>query len=244
MNNLRAEPVTIFVISHGDNAFYLKRFLTKLFCHTDPSELKLRIGLNGACQESIQLARSARREFENVTIHAEPENIFKSPLMKKLFAVAPIDTEWMIWFDDDSHPYRDDWFPLLKMKIENHAGIDIWGNRLFTEADDAAAKFIRTAPWYQGKPLSHVKLSGENSEQPLLNFVEGGFWAARTRALKSLNWPDPRLIQHEEDYIFGEALRQNGFKMGQHKSGVRINNAERRCPPGTPSSYDSLLRKN
>lgn len=231
--------ITICVALFGDYSDLCRRFVAKLYQFAPPFEFSLRIGLNAACRETIDLVESTAREAGNVLIHSEPKNIYKSPLMAKLFALEPITTDWVIWFDDDSYPYRNDWLAGLRLKIEAQPEVDVWGNVLFTDADESAVRFIQTAAWYRGLPFNHQEPTGEWSERPILTFVEGGFWAAKTSVLRALQWPDPRLVQNEDDYIFGEALRQNGFKIGRYKSGVRISQADRRCPRDTPCSYDS-----
>lgn len=230
--------ITICTVAYGDHARLVRRFLDGLRRFT-PEQFALRIGLNAACPETVALAHAVAVELGNTWVHSEPRNIYKAPLMGKLFTLRPLETEWVVWFDDDSYPYRGDWLAGLKLKIESHPEIDVWGNVFFTEADEAATEFIQTASWFRGLPFNHDKPSGGRSERPLLAFVEGGFWAAKTSVLHALSWPDPRLVQNEDDYIFGEALRQNGFKIGRYKSGVRISQAERRCPRHTPSSYRS-----
>ena len=220
--------VTICVICFGEHPALAQRFLTNLYRHTRTDFFSLRIGLNAACAETVELAQAAARAHGNISIHSECRNIFKSPLMARLLSLKPIETDWVIWFDDDSFPYRSDWLPGLRLRMETQPGVDVWGNPFFTEADDRVLRFIQTASWFRGKPFNHAKPTGEWSERPLLSFVEGGFWAAKARVLRALAWPDPRLVHHGEDYIFGEALRQNGYRIGRYRSGVRINQTERR----------------
>jgi len=230
-------PVTICVICFGQYPELARRFLANLYRYTSVDWFSLRIGLNATCAETVELTHAAAREHGNVWVHSEPRNIFKSPLMAKLFSLKPIESDWVIWFDDDSFPYRPDWLPGLRLKMETQPDVDVWGDPFFIEADAAAVRFIQTASWFRGKSFNHLKPSGERSERPLLSFATGGFWAARTNVLKALQWPDPRLVQNGEDYLFGEALRQNGYRIGRYKSGVRINQANRRCPRDTPCGY-------
>ena len=232
-------PVTICVICFGQHPALAQRFITNLYRYTRPDCFSLRIGLNAVCEETTELAHAAAREHGNIWIHSEPRNIFKSPLMARLFSLKPIETDWVIWFDDDSFPYRQDWLQGLCLRIEMQPDVDIWGNTFFTYAGEEVVQFIRTASWFRGKPFNHVEPSGEWSERPLLSFVEGGFWAGRAEVLKALEWPDPRLLLNGEDYIFGEALRQNGYTIGRYTSGVRINQSARRWPRDTPRSYNA-----
>ena len=228
--------VTICVICYGQHPGLAQRFLTSLYQYTRTDLFSLRIGLNAACGETIELAHAAACEHGNIWIHSEPRNMFKSPLMARLFSLKPIETEWVIWFDDDSFPYRDDWLPGLRLRMETQPEVAVWGNLFFTDADEGAVQFIRTASWFRGKPFNHAKPTSEWSERPLLSFAEGGFWAAKAEVLKALQWPDTRLIQNGDDYFFGEALRQNGYRIGRYKSGVRINQAQRRGPGDPPPS--------
>ncbi len=231
--------VTVCVICYGQHPALAQKFLTNLYRYTRADRFSLRIGLNAACAETVKLTHAAAREHGNIWIHSEPRNIFKSPLMAKLFSLKPIQTDWVVWFDDDSFPYRSDWLPGLGLRIEQQPGVDVWGKMFYIDADQSVTEFIRSASWFRGTPLNHLTPSGEWSERPLLNFVGGGFWAARTEVLKALSWPDPRLVQNGEDYIFGEALRQNGYRIGQYQSGVRINQSARRWPPDTPCGHNA-----
>jgi len=61
----------------------------------------------------------------------------------------------VIWFDDDSFPYRPDWLPGFRLRMETQPDVDVWGNPFFTDADEAAVRFIRTAAWFRGKPFNH-----------------------------------------------------------------------------------------
>jgi hypothetical protein len=46
--------------------------------------------------------------------------------------------------------------------------------------------------------------------------------------LERLGWPDPRLIQANDDFLLGEAMRQNQWRMGEFHYGVKVNDAPRR----------------
>jgi hypothetical protein len=87
--------------------------------------------------------------------------------------------------------------------------------------------WIKAASWYRGLPfLRGIDLDGWEATE--FRFATGGFWAARTNVLKLLNWPDPRLVQANDDFLLGEELRQNQLAIGGFDYGVMINDAPRR----------------
>jgi len=151
--------------------------------------------------------------------------------MRRLFHSQRITTEWTVWFDDDSFVSRQDWLLSLALAIEANPEADVHGSIRFVTPSDRIQRFIQSASWFRGKPFATDPGSGG----PRLEFVVGGFWAVRTRLIYSIDWPDPRLIHFEDDYIFGEALRQQGAVTGAFDSGVVISDADRRGPLGGPS---------
>lgn len=235
--DMSSAPVTVCALFYGPHPDLCRRFLTSLYRFTPVGSFTLRVGLNSACAETAELVEAASRQHQNIYVQAESKNIFKSPLMAKLFALRPIETDWVIWFDDDSYPYRNDWLTGLGLKIESQPAVDVWGDIFHIVGDKEAVRFVQTAAWFRGNPFRQERPLGERNERPVFTFATGGFWAAKTTVLQALRWPDARLIHRGEDFFFGEALRQNGFTIGQYKSGVRINQAERRCPRDIPSSY-------
>jgi hypothetical protein len=184
--------------------------------------------LNGAAPETAALASWFSGEFANVEIFAEPVNVFKAPLMRRMFREKPLATPWVIWFDDDSYPVRGDWLQRLTLEIEREPEIDQWGRRYALWSQDAQIEsFIENAPWYRGKPLVR-NTAPDGNEAWQFHFVTGGFWAVKSKVIRDLDWPDSRLVQANDDFLFGEALRQNDLQLGIFDYGVRINDWPRR----------------
>jgi len=228
---------TISVIFYGRYPELCRRFLTSLYRFTPKDRFTLRVGLNEACPETVDLVQSAAVEHGNLAIWSEARNVFKDPMMRRLLYDQSLETEWAIWFDDDSYPYRGDWLQSLALKIESEPEVDMWGGMHYTGADKTAEQFIRSAGWFRGLPFNYVTPKGELRDEPVLTFIAGGFWACRTRVLQKLDWPDRRLVINGDDCFFGEALRQNGYTIGRFTSGVRINTEPRRWPADTPVEY-------
>ena len=112
-----------------------------------------------------------------------------------------------------------------------------------------AGKFVRSASWYRGlTPPSwetggkgEMDFDGKGGGDGRWSFIVGGCWLLRTSALRSLNWPDPRLVKGSDDVYLGEAIRQQGWSTKHVDLPVAVNQSERRGCPGLtdPNSVTS-----
>lgn len=224
-------PVTICALFFGDHADLCRRLLDSIRACTDPAAYELRCGLNAVADETRNIVRAAQRRHGKVRISESRQNIRKCPMMRRLFHRQRITTEWTLWFDDDSFVSRPDWLLSLALAIEARPDADVHGSIRYVTPSARVQRFIQSATWFCGKPFATVPETGD----PRLEFVVGGFWAVRTRLIYDIGWPDPRLIHFEDDYIFGEALRQHGAVTAPFASGVVISDAARRGPLDGPS---------
>jgi GT2 family glycosyltransferase len=224
-------PCTICALLFGDHVALARRLLESLFHFTDPSVFHLRLGLNAVSNETDRLVADHESRYPNVTVVRSTRNIFKCPMMRRLFYDEPIETRWTIWFDDDSYVHRADWLLGLGLAIQSESPlVALWGSQHYVAPGQRVCEFIRTAKWYRGMPLS-CRANGD----AVIQFPTGGFWAIRTDVIYELGWPDPRLMHYEDDYILGEAVRQIGKLTAHYRGGVVINDAPRRSAPGTPT---------
>jgi GT2 family glycosyltransferase len=221
--------ITVCGLTFGPHVKLCGRFLESLYAKTDAEEFKLRLGLNAVCEEMRGMAGEYEARYRNIRLVESPVNLFKNPMMRRMFNEPPITTEWTAWFDDDSYVLRADWLARLAIKIELHPQIDVWGVRYILFPNDDALRFARTSPSYRGKPWE-TRVNETGDEVPCFDFPTGGFWVARTRVLQALDWPDPRLQLAGEDFFFGEALRQNGYQVGSFERCIAVSAAERRNP--------------
>lgn len=229
-NATLAPPVTICVLCYGDYPQLAERILGSLLRHTRREDFRLRLGLNAVSAETERVLEQLLPQFELDLLVRSNVNLYKNPMMRRLFHDRPLETSWTVWFDDDSYPFRPDWLNMLGLESRLEPRVDIWGRKCFIRGGDRHREFVRNSPWHQGLEL-------ENDDRPggcRIGFVVGGFWAIRTIWLRRMDWPDRRLIQTGEDYIFGEALRQNGAVIGNAFSGVAISQAARRTPAEMP----------
>lgn len=225
-------PVTICVLCYGDYPELAHRVLTSLLLHTPGKDFQLRVGLNAVSSATSRMVDRLLPQFKQASVVRSEVNLYKSGMMRRLFYDEPIKTPWTIWFDDDSHVFREDWLTVLGCESRLRPELGMWGRRLFIRAGYACKNFIFNASWYHGLVL----LPHEDIGWSKLSFIAGGYWAIRTRWLYQLDWPDKRLIHFGDDYMLGEALRQNGVRLGEATSGVAINQSARRAPAGTPRS--------
>lgn len=171
------------------------------------------------------------------------ENLNKCPMMRQMF--DQVDTELIWWFDDDSYISNsgafDRWCGIVDRASDRTV---IFGRLSVCDHPDAFAPgmpdvvgFVRSAPWYRGLPPPSWKLGGRGemnykgrgTGDGRWVFMTGGCWLMRTRAVRDLDWPDPRLVMLGEDVFLGEAIRQQGWGMEDVPNlGVAINAEPRR----------------
>ncbi len=220
--------VTIGVVCYGDNPHLAERFLSSLYRYTNHASFHLRIGLNEVSAATRQIVQSFVDRFGNVEVYEELRNVFKAPLMRRMFTQHRISTEWLVWFDDDSYLTRPDWLQRLAIQIARFPHVAQWGQTYaLWSCDERIEAFVKAASWYGECPfLLGTGLDGREMWE--FRFVTGAFWAAKTAVISALDWPDARLIQAHDDFLFGEALRQNGWEIGLFEYGVKINASSRR----------------
>jgi GT2 family glycosyltransferase len=221
-------PVTICVLAYGPHAALAERLLSSIYAYTDTRLFHLRAGLNQAGAATRRLFRDYAARFKNVTLFTEPKNIFKYPMMRRMFSEPPLSSAWTIWCDDDTHFTRPDWLQRLGLKIECSPDVVMWGKPyVLWRRDEFVLDWIKAATWYRGLPCVRGNDPAGN-DAAKFSFATGGFWAIRTDVLRQLNWPDPRLVHTTGDFLLGEALRQNRLAIGRFDYGVKINDAPRR----------------
>ena len=235
---------TIAVICYGTNSHLAQRFLSTLYRRTDARAFVLRIGLNEVEPSTQQVVKQYAAQFGNIQVFCEDANVFKCPLMRRMFHEQELSTEWVIYFDDDSHITRNDWLQRLTLTIDREPGVDQWGRGYaLWRRGQPIVDFVTAAPWYRGLSLIR-EADQEGHDAAKFLFVTGGFWAIKSHVIRALNWPDPRLIQAHDDFLLGEALRQNHYRIGMFEYGVKINDAPRRNAQAAEVEHlPSILRR-
>jgi len=245
MNRARGTPqITICLLTFGNYTWLARRALDSIqqYCHR--ADYKLVVGANSVCDETRRLLHE-RHEAGNIDrLVVSPTNLSKCPMMRRMF--ADIDTDYLWWFDDDSHIKEagvlDRW---LRVANTSPNSTVIWGSLAccghpasFADMDDAVA-FVRSASWYRGMPPPSWRLGGggEFNFQGLelgngrWMFILGGCFMIRTSAVRALDWPDLRLFRTGDDVFLGEAIRQQGWEQcNLEPLGVFMDTEPRRGP--------------
>ncbi len=224
-------PVTIGVVFYGSHPNLCQRFLDRLYRYTDPEAFQLRAGLNSVCPETLELVEHASQIHGNLLIEKSDVNLYKCPMMRRLFYNSRITTPWTVWFDDDSYVRGAHWLLNLGLAIEKNPKADLLGCLMRVDVSEALEEFIQKSPWYRGVSR---RLHPKNGH-PIIQFPVGGFWAARTSRLYEVDWPDTRLTLYHEDFIMGEAMRQHGVDPVHFESGICISDAPHRAPVDVPT---------
>lgn len=218
---------TACVLVYGDHPRIAERFFRQW--RRCGQGIPLRVGMNACGVRTEGIVERAMSEDRMIRRLGMDGNTGKAVTMRRLFREPGIETEWTIWFDDDSFPFRADWLASLEIAVAAQPGAAILGIPASVGVDEAGRRWIEEAPWYRGMPLLAADRPGCVGR---MDFVLGGFWAIRSAWIWRLDWPDRRLVHFGDDYFLGEAIRQNGGGLGRFRSGVRVDTEPRRAPPG------------
>ncbi len=239
-------PVTICVLTYGPFPQLARRCLESVRAHCKRDLYQLVVGANAVCAETERYLREWHENRAIDRLILSPVNLHKSRMMRRMF--EELATEFVWWFDDDS--YVTDPRALGERLGTARAAapqVVLWGQQCFctrTSAfweDGDALAFVRTASWYRGLPppfwepggKGEFDFAGLGTGDGHWDFVPGGCWFVRTRALRALDWPDPRLVILGDDVFLGEAVRQQGWEIGNiGDAGVETSRAERRWKVG------------
>ena len=235
--------ITIMVLCYGDHFNLAERCLSSIINNFDKNKYILRVGLNKVCDQTRNYVQSLK-EVDDIFI--SKKNIHKVGMWRRMF--KDIQTEWIMWFDDDSHVVDAN---ALEQRLDliNKVEFDIAGHVYFLY-DDGQEKFrqfkdyIKSQDWYTNKPIpcgvlkyeEHFNIDGNEKRW---FFLTGGNWLIRKSAIKKFDYPplniaknfvDKDIINNEgDDILICEILRQNNYKLLDiGELGIRINDGSRR----------------
>lgn len=241
--------VTICVLTYGDYPRLAHRVVESIRAFCPRSEYYLSVGANAVGDETRDYLEARRKAGEVDCVVGSTVNLNKCPMMRRMF--RDVNTEFIWWFDDDSYvTERGALTQWLKAAGAAPASTVMWGQLCrcnspedFTDLEDVLS-FVRCASWYRALPPPSWRPGGKgefNFENRgggdgRWDFIVGGCWMIRTAAVRALDWPDHRLIKLGDDVLLGEAIRQQGWKLGNiGHPGVAINTEPRRGQEGSCS---------
>lgn len=206
---------TVFVLFYGDAQYHPlhMRCLNSIVSSCPPERIDLRVGSNALCAETTAVLD---RLVEHGIIrkhYKHAENALKYPVMREMFwdTELPIETNYLLWFDDDSIADRNQqWFSLLSQTILANPMAGLFGADMTYRLAPSQQAYFKSRPWYRGKPFRlKTKQPASNGDNTV--FVAGGFFCLKTDAMRSAGVPDESITHNGGDYTIGEQLYQAGY---------------------------------
>jgi ADP-heptose:LPS heptosyltransferase/GT2 family glycosyltransferase len=253
-------PITCCVLTYGNHHDLAIRALSSLYTHLGADRFRLRLGLNAVTKTSRDRIDRFLKPYTNVEkIYDRDPQIYKYPIMREMFhdEQNPIDTKWIMWFDDDSHivgpnwlntfgPIVDDWhqrtcvpnlrkhqqYPTGGEKEEFNCkrGVHMFGKVYYfhIRKNDVSSQWDWIKQASWYTGRAHRVDYSKNPPMDKIEFCTGGWWMVTNEAVKELNWPDPRIRHRGGDIMMGEAMHQHGFGILQAMHGVKVSDAKQR----------------
>ena len=240
-----SKPIgTVCVLLYGKYP-RLHRECLQSVVNSIPADIPIRVGLNNVCDLMLKWLEEGRLspqllvpgtlkagnlkrgiEQGRITYYSSGnQNIKKYPMMRRMFWEDKLQSDWVIWVDDDVHiDEGSEWWQLFT-EMADDPETNYMGEPWLWEWRGNQQEFIKTRPWYKGLPPQSLK------GKPGVSFHTGGFVMARTKLLKKLDWPDQKLVHNGGDTLLSEAVRQNGGHITSFPTkmyGVHVNSAKRR----------------
>lgn len=239
--------VTICILTYGDHAPLARRVIEsiRMFCPRPAYELV--VGGNAVGRDTLDYMRDMESSGAVDRFVHSDVNLNKCPMMRRMFET--VQTEFIWWFDDDSYVTSsgawEQWLGAARAAMPTTV---MWGElyrcnatKDFTDLEDVIG-FVRRASWYGGLPppswwpggKGEFNYQNHDCGDGSWDFIVGGCWLIRTAAIRALDWPDRRLVKLGDDVFLGEAIRQQGWELGNIGSpGVLINTETRRGDRGS-----------
>jgi hypothetical protein len=227
-----AKFATIYCLLYGNYLGLQQRLLLSLKKHAPKDEVDIVIWGNElapVCREQVEMTfptGTAKAVFasQNTPKYKAMHQMFHDPD----FGVMP-ETPWIVWFDDDSHVVKKDWWKKTRgfIRHRERENVCYFGQPWFVHHLPGQWDFIKQAEWFKGLPPAKVPTK-TRAKRPGITFAQGSYWWLRTDVMRQLGWPDPRLNHNGGNTLLAEAIRQQGLPRHEFHYGVKLNDAKRR----------------
>lgn len=151
----------------------------------------------------------------------ESPQIFKYPMMTRLFQLEPITTDYVMWFDDDSYITQDDpvqWLKDLESFMRSSSA-DMVGSIYVMPTLGSQEEWRRLhCSWYSSNTTNKQSKFATSAK-----FATGGWWMIKSSIINKYGWPHPMLKHRGGDVLLGELIRSQGLKLINYKKGIAIN---------------------
>jgi hypothetical protein len=175
----------------------------------------IRVGCNEVSERTLKVLSDTLSTDSNMTVIKESPQIYKYPMMAKLFNVKPILSDYIMWFDDDSYIFHENpekWIKNVEDFMSNSKA-DMAGSLYVVPSSKNQIAWRRLhCPWYTDNNTGHQS-----------RFATGGWWIIKSEIIKKYGWPHPMLLHRGGDALLGELMRSQNLKLASYRSGVAIN---------------------
>lgn len=235
-------PITVCVLTYGNHLDLVRKTLESIYAFGDRGLFRLVVGANEPGLATRAYLKQRERDGSIDRLIISESNLNKCPMMRRM--LDGVETEYVWWFDDDSHLTEPGVMSFWLREAEQSAPhIVMWGQTAFMTippdehlGGETAGAFVRSATWNRGlippsesdSEVAQTFIPHAETESLRWYFVLGGCWLIKTSALRATDWPDPRLAKGHDDVFLGEALRQQGLGIACVSHGVAIDQAKRR----------------
>jgi hypothetical protein len=147
-------------------------------------------------------------------LHERPQ-VYKYPMMRRLFECSPITTKYVTWFDDDSYikAHPEDWVRRLEAFMDSTSS-DMVGSVYTMPVLPGQDQWRRLhCDWFLDRKRDHA----------YTKFATGGWWAIKADVIKRYDWPHRSLKHRGGDVLLGELIFQQSLTLSRYKDGVAIN---------------------
>jgi hypothetical protein len=209
--------VCVCVLFYGSDDYcyqLAQRVLNDPMRRLAQQNVEFRFGFNAIGAETRAfVSQQIADHFSGATVVDCPENIYKYPIMRRMFYAEPLQARAVMWFDDNSC-------------ITPDTDIDHWLSRIMRQLDGCAllgsvytqglvgrqADWIKAQPWYAGKQPG-----------PYVKYAADSWWVMRAEPLVQFDWPSTDIAHHGGDVMLGELCRQQDLTLCHFRDGVLIN---------------------
>lgn len=207
----------VCVLFYGAGEKYLslaKRVLNAPMRQLANLDVEFRFGCNAVGESTREyLHEQASVYFPRAVFFKESQNVFKYPLMRRMFNEQLINAPVTIWFDHDSYIAEDvDAAAWLQRIIRQLGSCKMIGSIHKGKLTDSQLAWVNQQAW-----------TTTDAEPHYLSYATGSWWALNTDVLYRYNWPPPNLQQKGGDLLLGELFKQQNLSLCHFRDGLRIN---------------------
>ena len=220
--------ITVCVLCYGPYTELAKRCLSGILGTVPAERLDLRVATNSVPQTTIDYLKT----LPITNLYINSENRHKYPVMRDLLwdPKNPIETNYFVWFDDDTWVVKPQWIDdLCTTIVGNHNyAYRMYGNvmyhdlSIYNKDGHNPKTWFEKADWYRGKDFRVRGSQQEASNGSVIDFAVGWCWAMETAAMRAANVPDVRLDHNGGDVTIGEQMHQAGFSIKQWNRGKSL----------------------